>query len=216
MMHLTRRLLAALALAGLGATATAATLNLTVVDKQGLPVPDTVVLLRYLIAPAHPPPTATVATIAQKGMKFLPFISVVAPGTSVRFTNEDDFDHHVRANGPPTTSGASTDFEARVGAATGRSHEVRLATPGRYALGCHLHSSMRGYVLVTETPWFGKTDASGRLKLDALPEGPVDVQLWHPEQFLDQAPQRVVLDAAGVELRGQLNFVPRKRRAAGG
>ena len=83
---------------------------------------------------------------------------------------------------------------------------------GRYALSCHLHSRMRGYVFVTDTPWFGKTDAKGQLALDNLPDGLVDVQAWHPEQFLDQPPQRAQLGATPAKLTTQLNFSPRVRK----
>lgn len=208
------RLLLLIAL-GASATAHAANLEFTVTDKDGQPVPDAVVLLRYLIKPATPPPVAATTVITQKNMKFEPFLSVVTPATTLRFTNADEFDHHIRANGPVAADGASTDFEARIGPQLGRTYDARLNTTGRYTLGCHLHSRMIGYVLVSDTPWFGRSDANGRITLAGLPDGPVDLQLWHPEQFLDQPLQRVQLSATTAEINTRLNFVPRKRKNAG-
>lgn len=204
-----------LAALGFSATTHAANLDFTVIDKDGQPVPDAVVLLRYVIKPAMPPPVAATTVITQKNMKFQPFLSVMAPSTTLRFTNADEFDHHIRANGPAAADGTSTDFEARIGPQLGRVHDARLNTSGRYTLGCHLHSKMIGYVLVSDTPWFGKSDANGRITLAGLPDGPVDLQLWHPEQFLDQPMQRVQLGAAPAEINARMNFVPRKRKNAG-
>jgi hypothetical protein len=90
--------------------------------------------------------------------------------------------------------------------------EAKVDGLGRYALGCHLHSQMRGYVLVTDTPWYGKTDAEGKVTLADLPDGTADVVLMHPEEFLEQKPQRLTLGAAPMSFQGQLNFTPRKRR----
>ena len=204
-------LLAALAAS---ATAHAANLEFTVIDKDGQPVPDAVVLLRYLIKPATPPPAPATTVITQKNMKFQPFLSVMAPTTTLRFTNADEFDHHIRANGPVAADGSSTDFEARIGPQLGRTYDTRLSTSGRYTLGCHLHSKMIGYVLVSDTPWFGTSDANGRITLVGLPDGPVNLQLWHPEQFLDQPLQRLQLGATPAEINPRLNFVPRKRKSA--
>ena len=47
-----------------------------------------------------------------------------------------------------------------------------------------------------------------------LPDGPVNLQLWHPEQFLDQPLQRLQLGATPAEINPRLNFVPRKRKSA--
>jgi plastocyanin len=201
---------AVLALVGAGA-AVAATLSVTVTDKDGEPAMDVAVLVRYPILPARAPAPVISGTIAQERMRFLPFLTIVNPGSTLRFVNRDNFDHHIRGNAAPTAEGGR-DFEARLGPAGARSLDIRLEGRGLYALGCHLHSTMRGYVLVTDTPWFGKTDVNGVLKLEGLPDGVVDISVVHPEQFAAPVPQRITLAGEANELKSQLAFTPRRRR----
>lgn len=186
----------------------AGTLQVTVFDKEGKAVPDAAVLVRYPVQPATRPSLPASAAIEQEKMRFKPFLSIVPPGTTLSFVNRDAFDHHIRATAPP----GGRDFELRIGPAGSKPGETRIDAPGRYALGCHLHSQMRGYVLVTETPWFGKTDEAGQLRLADLPDGVAEVSMVHPEQFLDQAAQKVTLGATPAVVSSTLNFTPRKRR----
>jgi plastocyanin len=208
--HALRAALAILAGASGAGTAFArarpgATLRVLVTDKDGKPAPDTAVLLRYVVRPSEQPPQPASVVIDQERMQFRPFLTVVTPGTRVQFTNRDGFDHHVRAN-----HGLDDAFELRL--APGATAERRLGTPGRYALGCHLHSAMRGYVIVTDTPWFGITDAQGELVLSELPTGLIDLVPMHPEQFSEQAPRRLVLTDTETRQALQLDFTPRRRR----
>ena len=91
--------------------------------------------------------------------------------------------------------------------------DVKVTQPGPIGLGCHLHSSMRGQVYVSATPWFGKTDANGVLKLDGLPDGHADITIWHPDQLQEQAALKAQIGSQPAEASGSLNFTPRRRRA---
>jgi hypothetical protein len=51
---------------------------------------------------------------------------------------------------------------------------------GLVTLGCNIHDSMIGFVYITDSPWFGKTNAQGRLAVTALPPGDYRAILWHP------------------------------------
>lgn len=208
-----RRLAALLALAWLALGAQAATLNVTVVDKDGKPVPDAAVLVRYIVPPsARPPAAPPVIVIDQQRLQFKPFLTIAAPGTTLRFTNKDAFDHHIHGTAPKIGGAAGADFELRIAPNEVHPTPVKLNEPGRYALSCHLHSSMRGYVLVTDVPWFAQTDTEGRVTIEGLPDGLADVQVFHPEQFNDQTLLRADLGATPAELSSTLNFVPRRRR----
>jgi plastocyanin len=205
---------AALALAlGLGGSlASAASLRVTVTDRQGEPAAHVAVV----VVPAQPGPVAaqrpTTTVITQEKMQFVPLVTMVHPGTTVRFTNRDSFDHHVRGIGP------GHNFELRVNArlAPGEAApEVTLTQPGPVRLSCHLHSTMRGGLYVSPSPWFGVTDENGQAVIAAVPAGPYRLMLWHPEQFLDQPEVQGELPAgaAAHTQAAQLNFAPRKRRA---
>ena len=195
----------------------AATLHVTVTGADGRPAADTVVLVQP--APgsqAAPPPPATV-DIEQSGFRFVPYVAVVAPGGAVRFVNKDPFDHHIRTlpGGPLGNVAPVKTFEFRLasGGRSGNTSEpVKLDLPGSILLGCHLHGSMRGHVLVASTPWFAVTDDRGRARVEGLPEGALELKVWHPDQLGEQAPQRLQLGPSlGTEVK--LNFTPRRRPA---
>lgn len=230
-----KRTLNGLALASAALAVQAGTLTVTVTDKDGKPAPDVVVLVDMPIRPAVTSAPLT-ATIVQQGLKFQPFLTVVPAGSTLRFVNRDGYDHHVRSqpSGPLGAVPPAQNFELRLDAAEGAARQaeddyqnphatprrksgmtqadVKLDQPGPIALGCHLHSSMRGQVYVSPTPWFGKTDAEGVARIEAVPDGHVQLTLWHPDQLQAQAPLRAESGAAPVALSSQLNFVPRRRR----
>lgn len=230
-----KRELGFVVLAAATLSAQAGTLSVTVTDKDGKPAADVVVLVDMPIRPAVNNAPVT-ATIVQQGLKFQPFLTVVPAGSTLRFVNRDGYDHHVRAqpSGPLGAVPPAQDFELRLDAGEGAAKasdddyqnphatprkksgmsqaDVKLEKTGPIALGCHLHSSMRGQVYVSPTPWFGKTDATGVARIDAVPDGPVQITLWHPDQLQDQAPLRADSAATPVAVSSQLNFVPRRRR----
>lgn len=224
MNHEMRILLATLASATCLGVAHAGTVQLSVTDKDGKPVPDVVVMVEA----TGTAPTPTTAVIEQQDLRFVPYLTVVPVGSTLRFVNRDTYDHHVRStpSGPLGNAPAASNFELRLdpapapGAApadarkrSGSSAEVKLDKPGPIGLGCHLHSSMRGQVYVSSSPWFGKTDANGSLTLEGVPDGAAELQLWHADQLQDQAPVRVTIGATPVKSSAQLNFVPRRRRS---
>lgn len=231
-----KRPLLAAALALAAAAAAAGTVQVTVTDKDGKPVADVVVLVEAAAKPAAAPAAGPVV-IAQEGLRFVPFLSVVPAGSTLRFVNRDNYDHHVRStpSGPLGSMPAAASFELRLDAAADApagvndeyqsrpapkrkanpvtTQEVKVDRPGPIGLGCHLHSSMRGQVYVAATPWFAKTDANGQARIDNVPEGAVELTIWHADQLQDQPVQRAQLGAAPLQLSGQLNFVPRRRRS---
>jgi hypothetical protein len=53
--------------------------------------------------------------------------------------------------------------------------------PGLVTLGCNIHDGMIGYIYVTDSPFFGRSDASGQLQLHGLPPGSYTLTAWHPQ-----------------------------------
>lgn len=212
MNHLLRP--AGLLLAATAVVAEAATLHVNVTGADGRPAADTVVLVQPAPGAQAAAPAPATVDIEQNGFRFVPYVAVVAPGGAVRFVNKDPFDHHIRTlpGGPGNVAPIKT-FEFRLAAGGRRgdtSEAVKLELPGSILLSCHLHGSMRGHVMVASTPWFAVTDDRGRARVEGLPEGSVELKLWHPDQLVEQAPQRLQLGPSlGTEVR--LNFTPRRR-----
>ena len=204
----------ALVLALLASFCRAGTVQFTVLNADGRSAPDTVVLVQPTAAwtPQPLPPTAV---IEQKDIRFVPFVTVVPVGGSVRFVNLDPFDHHVRSQpgGPMGSLAPAKDFEFRLTPqrkGNNTSPDLRLDVAGSVVLGCHIHNSMRGHLLVTNTPWFAVTDDQGHVRIDGVPDGQVEVHLWHPYQLTEQPAVRLQVQGA-VTAEARLNFVPARR-----
>ena len=226
--------LALLALALVAGLSHAGTVQLTITDKDGKPAPDVVVLVQQTVKTV-PTPAAKPVLITQEGSRFIPFLTVVPVGSTLRFTNKDGYDHHVRStpSGPLGSIAPAKTFELRLDAdpiasASGGTDaypsgpakkpsgtstaEIKMDQAGPIGLGCHLHGSMRGQLYVVDTPWFGKTDAKGVVTIEGVPDGATQLTLWHPDQLQEQAAVPVQVSATLVSATTQLNFVPRRRR----
>jgi plastocyanin len=214
---MTRPLLT-LALCALAFSAHAGALKVTVLDKEGKPVPDAVVVLAPA-APGAPKPLPTKVTILQEKMRFVPAVSLVGVGAQGTFVNNDPGEHHVRASAAGFQnfdSGSAGGFELRLdGKADGKpahSVDARFDKAGPVLLGCHLHASMRAHVFVSDTPWAAVSGNEGFATFDNVPDGPVRIRVWHADQLLDLPPQQVTLTAAPASATMQLQVVPRRRR----
>lgn len=213
------RTLLALSLTALSTLAAqAGVLKVTVLDRDGQPVPDAVVVLAPA-APGTPRPLATLLTITQEKMRFTPPVSLVAAGAQATFVNHDAWEHHVRASpaGLLNFDGrAAGGFELRLdGKVEGKpAHAVqaRFDQAGAVLLGCHLHASMKAHVYVSDTPWAALSGADGIAAFESVPEGPVRIRVWHADQLLDLPAQQLVLTAAPAAATMQLQVVPRRRR----
>ena len=210
------------ALLAMCAGAFASSLTVTVIDKEGKPVPDAVVLVfpsNKSVLPKTLLPTQ--ATINQEKMQFLPNVTLVPVGARLSFVNNDPWDHHVRSSpaGMGQFNATQAGFELRLeGKSAGKptkSTEVTLDKAGALSatlLGCFIHGSMRGYVYASETPWAAKTGADGLAVFDDLPEGAAQVKVWQADQLIDLAPLPYSVSALPGKLGVQLSVVPRRRR----
>lgn len=95
----------------------------------------------------------------------------------------------------------------------GKASVVTMEKAGVVLLGCHLHGSMMGHVVVSDTPWAVKTDANGVATFTDLPDGVATVKVWHSAQFVDLKPVQTQLSAAPAQVKMQLSVTPRRRAA---
>jgi plastocyanin len=175
----------------------AASLALSV-DDGSLPVADAVVSLHS--AAAVEAVTKSRAELDQSGSQFVPRVLPVMRGTSVTFPNRDKVRHHVYSFSPVKR------FELPLYAGSPAAPVV-FDMPGLATLGCNIHDWMVAYVLVLDTPYFGKTDAVGKVSLDA-PPGNYVMRVWHERSGDEQASveRAVVLPASGLTTRLSLEF----------
>ena len=109
----------------------------------------------------------------------------------MQFPNRDKVRHHVYSFSPIKA------FELKLYAGT-PSNPVVFDKPGIAVLGCNIHDSMVAWVVVVETPYYGQTAATGKLRLDNVPPGNYRLRTWHPDMPTGAAAidQAVVLPAA--------------------
>lgn len=203
-------------LAGLAVQAAAAAdLQVEVRNAAGRPAADVVVMLLPSVQQTAPAPRTV--DIVQQDNRFVPYVTAVPAGSTVRFVNRDRYDHHVRSlgSGPMGAVPPATSFELRLGAVQAGAKaidSVVFDTPGSITLGCHIHGSMRGHLFVAATPWVAVTDDDGRARFSGLPDGSAEMRLWHPDQFTAQATQTLTLGAQN-QASARLSFNPPRRPA---
>jgi plastocyanin len=143
-----------------------------VTDDKGKPVPDAVVSLTVVGAPA-PAPTKTTLIMDQQNKEFVPYVLPIYVGTPVSFPNRDNIRHHVYSFSAPKK------FELPLYIGTPAAPVV-FDKPGVIALGCNIHDWMLAYVYVLATPYFTRTGADGKAQLEGLPPGTYEARVWHP------------------------------------
>jgi plastocyanin len=173
------RLLNLFAVFALGATvllarpAAAADVTVVVRDAAGQPVKDAVAMLRTGAPAAQPIKFAWPYKVSQHDIQFDPFVLVVPVGSDVTFPNQDKVRHHVYS------FSAAKKFQLKL---YGREENrtVKFDKAGVVALGCNIHDQMIAFVMVVDTPYAGKTDASGQVVLRGVPAGAGKLTVWHP------------------------------------
>lgn len=172
------------------ASAHASGIEVSITDARGRPVPDAVIVASASgVTEAFAPATATVDQVAKA---FVPSVLVVRTGTSVTFPNSDTVAHQVYSFSPAKR------FE--LGLYRGRPHPpLLLDRPGLIVLGCNIHDNMVGYIYVTDSPHFGKSDEKGWLTMSGLPAAAYDIVVWSPR--LPRESQQHVLVGEGLTAR---------------
>jgi plastocyanin len=152
----------------------AAELNVSVADPAGHGVAGVVLVAepQFDLATrksAH----AAAAIMDQRQMQFVPDILVIQTGTGVEFPNSDQIEHQVYSFSPVKA------FKLSLYA--GRKYPpVIFDRAGLVVVGCNIHDHMIGYIYVTDSPYFGRSDAAGQWSLHDLPAGNYRLTAWHP------------------------------------
>ena len=176
MMKIARSLCILMCLASSGVSA----LSVTVSDSDNSPVSDAVVA----IFPENPEAVGTQAltervSVQQKNRAFAPKVSVIPVNQQVYFPNNDDVLHHVYSFSPAKT------FEFAL-YGNNESPGINFDKAGVIVLGCNIHDQMRGYIYVTDAPYYGLSGEDGKLAFPLPNSLPYPhryrVEIWHPEQ----------------------------------
>ncbi|MFU2488392.1 methylamine utilization protein [Thauera sp. WH-1] len=149
----------------------AADVRVKVVDPQGMPLEHAAVALKPQAGGA--PARSREVDIVQHEKRFLPLMTAVRTGTAVRFPNLDTVRHHVYSFSPAKS------FELKLYIGTPAAPIV-FDTPGVVVMGCNIHDTMVGYVVVSDAPWVGVSDGEGSVRFEGIPAGEYELEYWHP------------------------------------
>ncbi len=152
--------------------AVAVTVEIQVQDGAGKPLPEAVVFLesRELRLAVKP---ALGVEMAQVNKQFVPRVLVLPVGTSVSFPNRDTVRHHVYSFSVAKT------FELKLYTGTSASPVV-FDKAGVAILGCNIHDNMAAWVVVVDTPYYGRSAQAGTVVIGNVPAGNYRLRVWHP------------------------------------
>jgi plastocyanin len=188
-------------------------LELSVADHAGAPVPEVAVYLTALARSASASESesesesnaAKAAAINQHELTFDPHLSIIETGTAVRFLNEDAVNHHVFSFSAAKQLNLQVASQAIV--------EPRIFDrAGLVTLGCNIHDDMLAYILVVDTPHFGKTTANGIVEFAGLAPGLYELSVWTPRVKDSDLPDTQVVEiGAGTAIALKTRFEAKLR-----
>ncbi len=187
------------ALLGVATLAHAANVSVVVSDAAGNPLDDAVVMLEPIGPPLLSVKPMQNVQIAQHDLQFSPAVSVVTVGTPVLFPNQDTVRHHVYSY-----SAAKT-FQIKLYAGVPHTPIV-FDKPGVAVLGCNIHDGMIAWVVVTDTPLWGRSGASGQARVADVPAGSYQLRVWHSSLAETVPPQSVALTVGASDVDQRLKL----------
>src|SRR5712671_1861809 len=153
------------------AGALAATLTVAVQTSDGRPLAGAVLTVHALSGTSHLAAPLN-AVRDQVDRAFVPDVLVIPAGSTVEFPNSDSVSHQIYS------FSAARKFQLPLYRGK-RYPPVLFDQVGFVTLGCNIHDSMLAYVLVTDAPYFGRTDSTGSWSVE-VPRGGYRVTVWHP------------------------------------
>ncbi|GFD94332.1 hypothetical protein KUL156_35870 [Alteromonas sp. KUL156] len=175
--------------------------SITLNDSDNKPVNDGVFLFEpQFEVNEHQMPQPQAVVMNQIDKQFVPHVLVVKAGTEVTFPNADNLFHHVYSFSP------TKQFELKLYKEF-TAKPLRFDTPGVVDIGCNIHDWMLGYIVVSDSPYFGKTDSEGK-SLISLPHGEYTVRFWHPQVEDEKAfPSKSISVNADTEVTWTLSTI---------
>ena len=173
------------------ANALAGDLVVAVQTANGRPLAGAVVTLHPLSGNGRSG-TPVNAVMDQINRTFVPDLLVIPVGSTVAFPNSDSVSHQIYSFSPA--------HKFQLPLYRGKPYPpVIFDQAGIVTLGCNIHDSMLAYVLVTDAPYFGRTDATGSWSVD-LPPGTYRLTVWQP-RMQESSQQDVTVGETAIRRR---------------
>lgn len=124
----------------------------------------------------------------QRQCRYAPRVFGIRAGQPLVIRNSDPLLHNVRADG-------RINQPFNIGQPQGGMSFTRVFTTSEVMvpITCDVHAWMRAFAGVMDDPFFGVTDASGRVSIAGVPPGTYTLEAWH--ETLGTATQQVTVGA---------------------
>ena len=135
-----------------------------------------------------PAPAKKPAIMNQKHIEFVPHVLVVQQGKTVEFLNSDDVEHNVfwmAINGDKKLGHNLDTFPED------QMRSWKFAHPGVREVLCNIHPLMSAYIVVSPTPYYAVTDATGSYSIQGIPDGNYTLTIWHEGSSPKSRPVKV-------------------------
>lgn len=138
--------------------------------------------------------------IDQKGCLFQPRILLVPVGQPVMVKNSDGILHnfHTFSKKNRPLNRAQVGGGAPLQLTFDRSESIRYE--------CDVHSWMKGWIVVADHPYYALTSEEGAVRLEDIPAGNYDLQVWH--EALGELEKRVTI-REGETTRVDFQYFPK-------
>jgi len=130
----------------------------------------------------------------QKACVFVPHVTVVGVGQTMRFLNSDPIIHNIhtwpRENAPMSVSQLATGL--------GRPIKRVFDTPDEIKVTCDVHKWMGAWIIVRDNPYYAITGEDGTFEITDIPPGTYTLVIWH--ESLERVEKTVELGAGAAHV----------------
>ncbi|MDQ2865338.1 MAG: hypothetical protein M3R51_03875 [Candidatus Eremiobacteraeota bacterium] len=110
--------------------------------------------------------------VRNRNREFIPDVTIVPVGSSVRFPNDDDYYHSIYSDGP-----ADAFDIGYYGSGPGK--VVAMTKSGIVPLRCHIHAMMHAVIVVVDGPF--AQAGRGRYAIEGVKPGTYTLHAWSDE-----------------------------------
>lgn len=141
-------------------------------------------------------------SLDQKGCVFVPHVSMIPQGGSIKLLNSDDVMHNLHS-----WSMKNTAFNE--GVAGGGGLSKTFVHPETIKITCDVHKWMTSWLIVQDNPYYVLTDESGNFKIGDIPPGTYTLQAW--QESLGKVTQEVTVKS-GEATRADFEMKKKEKR----
>ncbi|HLD56072.1 MAG TPA: carboxypeptidase regulatory-like domain-containing protein [Candidatus Omnitrophota bacterium] len=125
--------------------------------------------------PIGTPPVSKEGFLDQVKCEFLPHVQVFPVGSILKVTSSDPIIHNVHGFNEDGTTAFNINFPV-----VGSEIMTKIKRAGVIHVRCDSgHTWMNAYIVAINHPYYALTDSNGHFKIDGIPPGNYEIEVWH-------------------------------------